>query len=617
MSHANDDFDTLSRRTSVSRATTTVSRRASLIQKNTAAQGPNELRPSDILLNRFVAWKSLINQLIQYFEGIADIENNTATTLLKLGGVIQVPFREGNQFMGEGGLQDVYYKLRDGARAVADTHASLGRTVDSSIVQHLIKLKSEVKAHIRNIQQDTGKLAVAVAKERELSVKAIADLSKAITVSKNTPMKVSVREDPYVNNQHVMRQLRRQVNEENNLQKSIIIMQANSAHFEEGIVRSIQSAWATFDEWQSRASVAVQETWKHMGSAMAAIAPEQEWVSFAARSDHLLEPDTPLRKVDHIEWPGRHDPAVEPVHDGMMERKKRFTKTYRESYFVLTPTGYLHEYKSSDPNASSEPIFSLFLLACTLGPASGLNAQSHKFHIEFKSPDKSGIKVLTNRDKGFTFRCRSRSEMLSWWNDLRMLCARSLMATEEMDRSGPIHAAVRGAGYNHEDELDSDSGAGSSVEEEDDELDDEDLSGQHTHAHYLAPHALHDDDHHDQRHHEEVPAYTRPPASSHIPIGPDGYAIEKKDKPLSGSADDRHRDIDLGPIPKAPAPVTLPSRHDSSDSEDEGPAKTASVAQAPPAQSKSPSTEDETASQSGILGRFKEVLIGSPARSST
>lgn len=183
------------------------------------------------------------------------------------------------------------------------------------------------------------------------------------------------------------------------------------------------------------------------------------------------------------------------------------------------------------------------------------------------------------------------------------------MATEEMDRSGPIHAAVRGAGYNHEDELDSDSGAGSSVEEEDDELDDEDLSGQHTHAHYLAPHALHDDDHHDQRHHEEVPAYTRPPASSHIPIGPDGYAIEKKDKPLSGSADDRHRDIDLGPVPKAPAPVTLPSRHDSSDSESEGPAKTTSAVQAPPAQSKSPSTEDETASQSGILGRFKEVRL--------
>ena len=38
-------------------------------------------------------------------QGIADIENNTAKELTKLAGVIQVPFRAGNQFLGEGGLQ--------------------------------------------------------------------------------------------------------------------------------------------------------------------------------------------------------------------------------------------------------------------------------------------------------------------------------------------------------------------------------------------------------------------------------------------------------------------------------------------------------------------------------
>ena len=32
--------------------------------------------------------------LISYFEGIADIEYNTAKEMNKLGGVIQVPFRE-------------------------------------------------------------------------------------------------------------------------------------------------------------------------------------------------------------------------------------------------------------------------------------------------------------------------------------------------------------------------------------------------------------------------------------------------------------------------------------------------------------------------------------------
>lgn len=48
----------------------------------------------------------------------------------------------------------------------------------------------------------------------------------------------------------VARQLQKQVHEENALQKSIIIMQQNSEHFEEGVVRAIQMAWQTFDEWK-------------------------------------------------------------------------------------------------------------------------------------------------------------------------------------------------------------------------------------------------------------------------------------------------------------------------------------------------------------------------------
>ena len=38
-------------------------------------------------------------------QGLADIENNVAREMTKLGAVIQVPFRSGNQFLGEGGLQ--------------------------------------------------------------------------------------------------------------------------------------------------------------------------------------------------------------------------------------------------------------------------------------------------------------------------------------------------------------------------------------------------------------------------------------------------------------------------------------------------------------------------------
>ncbi|KAF8224385.1 hypothetical protein L208DRAFT_1444669 [Tricholoma matsutake] len=463
----------LSRATSISRASkqgSSVSRNQSLIKKNIA---PQDLKPSDILIERFVAWKSIVKQLIAYFEGVADIENNTAKELTRLGGVIQVPFRSGNQFLGEGGLQDVYYGIRDKTRLIADQHANLGRTIDSSIVQHLQKVRTEIKAHVKNIQNDTGKLATSVAKERELSTRYIAELASSISTYKNTPMSVTSKSDPYVANSLVSRQLFKQVHEENLLQKSIVIMQQNSAHFEEAIVRSLQSAWQTFDEWQSRASQANQESLRSLSTLILALAPDREWISFAARSDHLLDPETPLRNPDHIHYPSKEDPAVLPVHTGILERKKRFTRAYRESYFVLTPAGFLHEYPSSDPASpgNQNPLFSLFLPACTLGPPSATGARSHKFHIEERKDGvgttKSGsFRKSFGRGGAFawTFRARSREDMMEWWNDVRMLCARYLVASEQMERSGPVAAVVRAAGYVSEEEEEEEEG--SSVEEE-------------------------------------------------------------------------------------------------------------------------------------------------------
>lgn len=49
------DAHSISRATSVSRKSTIASRNASLIKKNT---GPHELRPSDILIERFVGESS-------------------------------------------------------------------------------------------------------------------------------------------------------------------------------------------------------------------------------------------------------------------------------------------------------------------------------------------------------------------------------------------------------------------------------------------------------------------------------------------------------------------------------------------------------------------------------
>lgn len=246
-------------------------------------------------------------------------------------------------------------------------------------------------------------------------------------------------------------------------------MQQNSAHFEEGIVRSLQSAWQTFEEWQSRAILSNRESFHSIAESMAKLAPDREWISLSARADHLLDPDTPLRDPANINYPSKDDPVVVPVHVGHLERKKRYTRAYKESYFVLTPAGYLHEYASSDPSTYSgqNVLFSLFLPACTLGPPGPRN---NKFHVE-ETKEGTGTTKGGSLRRSFvggvhawTFRAKSKEDMMEWWNDIRMLCARYLVASEQMERSGPVAAVVRAAGYASEEEEQED-GEGSSVEE--------------------------------------------------------------------------------------------------------------------------------------------------------
>ncbi|KAG1820831.1 uncharacterized protein BJ212DRAFT_1335757 [Suillus subaureus] len=523
----NNEAATISRATSVSRTSkhgSTASRNQSLIKKNVA---PQDLRPSDVLIERFVSWKAIVKQLISYFEGVADIENNIAKEYTKLGAVIQVPFRSGNQFLGEGGLQDVYYGIRDKTRVIADQHANLGRTIDSSIVQHLQKLHVEIKAHIKNVQNDTGKLATSVAKERELSGRMISELATSVSIFKNTPMGVTNKSDPYVANIAVMRQLQKQVHEENALQKSIIIMQQNSAHFEEGIVRAIQSAWQTYDEWRSRMTNSVQDTWHTMGRNMVSLAPDREWISFSARSDHLLDPETPLRNPETIQYPSKEDTSVIAVHTGHLERKKRFTRTYREAYYVLTPAGFLHEFATSDPSQSGSqtPIFSLFLPACTLGPPSTPSSKSHKFHIEGRKDGTGTTKhgsfklPMTGGQHAWSFRSRSHEDMMEWWNDVRMLCARYLVASEQMDRGGPVEAAVRSAGYISDEEDEEEDG--SSIEEDQEDEDDDDL--------YEDADAVVDD----EEDHKDPPSYSNPARNSLNGTHQSGYAPDKRASSMS------------------------------------------------------------------------------------
>ena len=127
--------------------------------------------------------------------------------------------------------------------------------------------------------------------------------------------------------------------------------------------------------------------------------------------------------------------------------------------------------------------------------------------------------------------------MMEWWNDIRMLCARYLVASEQVDRTGPVEEAVRSVGYNSEDMEDE-----FDDEEEEEELaeermaagDDRRMSAPiRTVVPSVPTGVVRDDDDGSSVEEEVDDSYEEPPVYSHqtgsgappIEIGPNGYAV--------------------------------------------------------------------------------------------
>jgi len=48
----------------------------------------------------------------------------------------------------------------------------------------------------------------------------------------------------------------------------------------------------------------------------------------------MVDPSVTLRKVEEIEYPGYHHPAVIEVRCGMLERKSKYLKSFTPAWYV-------------------------------------------------------------------------------------------------------------------------------------------------------------------------------------------------------------------------------------------------------------------------------------------
>lgn len=94
------------------------------------------------------------------------------------------------------------------------------------------------------------------------------------------------------------------------------------------MVGEIQKAYNALATILRRDADEMYNTVEKLRNGPISLPRDTEWTHFVRSDPHFVNPDIPLRRLEDIEYPGKHHPATTEVRAGMLERKSKYLKSY-------------------------------------------------------------------------------------------------------------------------------------------------------------------------------------------------------------------------------------------------------------------------------------------------
>ncbi|KAJ4341650.1 phosphatidylinositol 4,5-bisphosphate-binding protein [Didymella glomerata] len=395
---------------------------------------PTKGSPTDILADRFQTWRKFLKDLITYFREISSSYEHRAKSLLKVSNVINNTNAPASLLSGNGGLNDANRFLRDFHKQ-SIVEANKARDIEADVINQLSGLRADLAQKIKEIKSLSGDFKNNVEKEKENTRKCVTALEEALAVVDTDPSAIAGKGDPYVVRLGVERQVERQIDEENYLHRAYLNLENSGRELESIVVGEIQKAYNALASILKREADEMYATVEKLRSGPIAMPRDQEWGRFVRSDPHFVNPDLPLRRLEEIEYPGKHHPATTEVRAGMLERKSKYLKSYTPGWYVLSPT-HIHEFKSADRIYTQPPVMSLYLPDQKLGSRSQPGSSSHKFVIKGRQAGSM------HRGHTWVFRAETYETMNAWYDDIQTLTEKS---GEERNAFVRRHASVRSA----------------------------------------------------------------------------------------------------------------------------------------------------------------------------
>ncbi|CAG8082243.1 unnamed protein product [Penicillium nalgiovense] len=373
---------------------------------------PTNGNPTEVLANRFGAWRKLLKDLILFFKEVQKSYESRAKLFLSASSVVN------NQtlppgLLQSGGLADATEILQNFHRQ-GYTEANKAVEVEVEVISQLTGLRSDLQKKTKEIKSLSGDFKNTVDKEIDSTRRSVRNLHEALGLVDTDASATSGKGDPFILRLHVEKQVEKQIEEENYLHRAFLNLENSGRELEGIVVSEIQKAYNAYASILRREANEALDTVEKLQAGPISMPQDHEWNQFVADTEELVDPRIPLRHVESITYPGKGHPAAAEVRAGMLERKSKYLKSYTPGWYVLSPT-HLHEFKSADRVAWQTPVMSLYLPEQKLGSHSQEDSSSHKFMLKGRQTG------AMHRGHSWVFRAETHETMMSWYEDIEGL----------------------------------------------------------------------------------------------------------------------------------------------------------------------------------------------------
>jgi hypothetical protein len=131
--------------------------------------------------------------------------------------------------------------------------------------------------------------------------------------------------------------------QENKIHETVLRLQREILVSEEQIVLELKQVCQQMYQLYESSNLGLDKGIQHIMTTMDGI--QSDWQKFHQdHQHHLVSENAAFRHPDHLQYPNHTHPLLQPIFAARMERKSHFRRKWKESIYVLTEAGFLHEY---------------------------------------------------------------------------------------------------------------------------------------------------------------------------------------------------------------------------------------------------------------------------------